>query len=250
MTKKLSAPLETEGKIIFTASSIGHPCMRKIWIGNVQGTEEVFTKATLRIFDMGSHLEELVIKWMREDGWEVAANPGGRKAKFLTVVNANDKVQIHGHHDAIARIPGEKTAYMFDIKTMNSRAYDYWRKLGTLEKYPQYAQQVHVYAKPDEIYELDAVETIENFKGEAEEVEYYSKCGPYFIPNCGIVGLNKDNGDYDIDKFPFMDEIYADVIAKALAIASHTTIPPLDKSIPKWCCSYCGYKREGICPGV
>ena len=56
---------------VIRASKIGHPCIRNIWYSSVGGIEEPFSKETLRIFEVGTILEKVVVGWLREDGWEV-----------------------------------------------------------------------------------------------------------------------------------------------------------------------------------
>jgi hypothetical protein len=69
---------------VVRASKIGHPCIRNIWYSSVGGIEEDFTKETLRIFEVGTILEKVVVGWLREDGWgsgittRVAKRPNGR----------------------------------------------------------------------------------------------------------------------------------------------------------------------------
>lgn len=207
--------------ITIRASSIGHPCPRKIWFSSVAGMEEEFDKRTLRIFDVGSCLEGLVVKWLREDGWIVDHNEGSQDAEIELVVPITDEIEIRGHHDAIIWRPEDTDRrYMVDIKTMNDRAWTLWKRQGTLAKYPQYAQQVHCYALP------------------------------YGIKDCAIVGMNKDKSLYDIESFPFDEAIWQTVEKKALLIGTAKDKPEIPDDLPSWCCSYCSYGRSGICDGA
>lgn len=198
------------------ASKIGHPCIRNIWYSSVGGVEEEFTTHTLRIFETGTILEALVVKWLREDGWEVYHNEGSQDAEWEIEVAVKGGV-IKGHPDVIITDShGDK--HLGDVKTMNSRAWKLWRDSGTLEKYPQYYQQLHPYT-------------------------YGAK-----LNSCAIIGLNKDTSEYHIDILPYSEEVMHEIMAKAEYILGCDTAPMPD-TLPNWACNYCGYKRMGVCPG-
>lgn len=195
--------------IVFRASSIGHLCPRKLWFEAVQGIEPVFDKKALRIFRMGDMVETLAVEWLRDEGWLVEHNCGSQEAECEVVIPIAEGVEIRGHHDAV--IENDSGRFVVDIKSMNDRAFTEWRKKGTLVKYPQYLDQVHVYGKGLGITQL------------------------------AICGVNKNNSDYMVESFDFDPQRWDLIVAKALAIASSLEEPAIPRELPAWCCSYCSY---------
>lgn len=195
--------------VVFRASSIGHLCPRKLWYEAVKGLEPDFDTRTLRIFRMGDAVERLAVEWLREDGWLVEYNEGSQEAEMEVVIPIAEGVEIRGHHDAI--VENATGRFMVDIKSMNDRAYTEWRKKGTLAKYPQYLDQVHVYGKG------------------------------FGMESLAICGVNKNNSEYAIESFAFDPARWDALVAKALSIAGSLEEPPVPDGLPRWCCSYCSY---------
>ena len=210
---------------VIRASSIGHPCCRKIWY-DMMGIEEEFSLQTLFTFDIGTALEPVAVKYLKLDNWEVKYNEGSQEAEILTVIPVNDNVRIEGHHDLIMRYGETGDWYMVDVKTMNSYAYKTWRKEGTLRKYPQYADQLTIYAAGE-----------------------YAR--QHNISKCAVVAINKDKVEFPlpIDAFDFDPERFEGLKAKAAYIASNDEPPQLDEDIPSWACTYCGHKVTR-CEGI
>lgn len=202
--------------IVFRASGIGHLCPRRIWYEAVQGIEPVFDTRTLRIFRMGDAVETLAVEWLREDGWLVEHNCGSQEAEAEVVIPLADGIEIRGHHDAV--IENGTGRFVVDVKSMNERAYAEWRKKGTLVKYPQYLDQVHVYGKG------------------------------LGILNLAICGVNKNTSEYLVESFPFDPARWDALAAKALSIAGSLEEPAIPRELPAWCCNYCSY-HGAICRG-
>ena len=66
--------------IVFRASSVGHPCIRKLWYPTMGHIPEPLSRETLRIFAVGTALEAVVLGWLQEDGWTVEHNEGSQEA--------------------------------------------------------------------------------------------------------------------------------------------------------------------------
>ena len=128
---------------VLHASKIGFPCGRNLWYA-ANDYEGQTSERSQRIFDVGNYLEPMVVKWLREDGWEVEYNPGSQKAAFEVVVPVEGG-EIRGHPDAFIS-KGDKQNILIDIKTMNDRAFKLWKSEGTAKKYPQYIDQLYTYA--------------------------------------------------------------------------------------------------------
>lgn len=216
-------------RYVLRASSIGHPCIRKTWLSTFKEPEE-FSPQTLMTFDVGTALEEVAIKYIRLDGWEVDYNPGSQEAEEKVSIPVLETpeygVFLEGHPDAVIwrpETPEEKI--LIDVKTMNEYAFKQWAKMGTMQKYPQYVEQVHIYGKGKGLRRL------------------------------GIAAINKNKVEYPVpmDFFDFDEEIWEGIMAKAKKLAEYAELPfapEIDQDIPTWCCNYCGYRRMGLCEGA
>jgi len=212
---------------VIRASKIGFPCVRNIWL-NTLGVEEVFDKKTLRIFDLGNLSEQAAVKWMREDGWDVQWNEGSQEAAWELEIPLPDGV-IKGHPDCVITNDEHRQPILADIKSMNSRAYQYWTKGGTVENKLGYFVQVNIYAHAAG---LDHV---------------------------AIVGVNRDTADYTIEILDKDEEVVKETFNKAQYILAAKSMPPktawayphlnVTSEIPDWCCRYCSYKTLGLCDG-
>ena len=128
---------------IMTASKVGFPCDRNLYYA-VNGFKGEVKESSQRIFDVGSALEPLIVKWLNQDGWRVFYNPGSQSAalEFYAPINGG---KIGGHPDAfMSKLNCDNV--LVDIKTMNERAFISWKRNGTIKDKPQYADQLHVYA--------------------------------------------------------------------------------------------------------
>lgn len=216
-------------KYVIRASSIGHPCIRKTWFSTF-GEPEEFTNQTLMTFDIGTALEAVAMKYIRLDGWEADYNPGSQEAEEKVSIEILKKpdyeVYLEGHPDAVIWRPETpEERILIDVKTMNEYAFKQWAKAGTLKKYPQYVEQVHIYGHGKGLRKL------------------------------GIAALNKNKVVYPIpmDLFDFDDSIWNRIMEKATKLAEYAELPfppAIDDNIPTWCCNYCGYKRMGLCEGA
>ena len=203
---------------VLRASKIGFPCMRNLWY-SANGYEGVTSEKTQRIFDVGTYLEPLVVEWLKNDGWNVEYNPGSQVAEFEISIPLYGGA-LKGHPDCFISRPDGLQNVLADIKTMNDRAFTFWKRGGTLKTKPQYVEQLHVYA-------LGAMAL-------GRKVEHLA-----------IVGVNKNNSDMHIDVFDF-DQNTADVIRdKAEFIFGEMTPPDFYSPSENWCCDYCEY--SGMC---
>lgn len=208
------------GKVL-RASKAGFPCQRNLWYAvndavNEKGEYELTDedKRRQRIFDVGTCLEPLIVEWLRRDGWEVEYNPGSQEAELKVEVPLRGGSLV-GHPDCVISKGSVKNA-LVDIKTMNDRAFSYWKREGTQKAKPQYVTQLYVYAL--------------GLKASGREVS-----------QLGIVGVNKNNSEMHIDFFPF-DEISANAVTvKAEELFRMEKAPELNSPSESWACSYCEY---------
>ena len=197
------------------ASKIGFPCVRNLWYA-ANDYEGRTSSRSQRIFDVGNALEPMVVKWLREDGWEVEYNPGSQNAAFEVVVPVEGG-ELRGHPDAFIS-KGETRNALIDIKTMNDRAFRLWKSDGTVKKYPQYVDQLHVYA-------TGAMNTGHEVNG------------------LGVVGINKNTSEMWIDFFDY-SQARADLIQiRAESVCAFTDPPTSDCPSQDWACGYCEFSH-------
>ena len=201
---------------ILRASTVGFPCDRHLWYA-AEGYEPLRDTRTLRIFDVGTALEPLVVEWLREDGWKIVFYNQGSQNSEIEHVIAIIGGEIRGHFDAIVFRPDVGNV-LIDIKTMNDRAFTHWKRLGTEEKSPQYLDQLHVY-------------------GAAALSEGLS------LDGLGIVAVNKNNSDMKIELLDYSIEKMAEIRDRAERIFALEEAPAPGRRMESWVCPYCSYRH-------
>ena len=199
---------------IMHASKVGFPCDRNLWY-SVNGHDEVISERSQRIFDVGTSLEPLVIKWLEKDGWLVDYNPGSLNAEKKVFIKLPGGESLIGHPDAFIFKHISSPLILIDIKTMNERAFILWKREGTLKKYPQYVDQLHVYAKG--LFTTTKIDKL------------------------AIVGVNKNNSDMHIDFFDYDENRTKEILERTERIVALEDAPEPGERMQDWCCSYCGY---------
>ena len=200
---------------VLHASKIGFPCARNLWYA-ANEYEGKTSERSQRIFDVGNALEPMVVKWLRDDGWEVEYNPGSQNAAFEVVVPVEGG-ELRGHPDAFISREGERPI-LIDIKTMNDRAFRLWKSEGTVRKYPQYVDQLLIYA-------------------------FGVTVSGRSTSRIGIVGINKNTSELWIDFFDFDPTLFIQIQNRATAIFKMTTPPEANCPAQDWCCGYCEFSH-------
>ena len=195
------------------ASKAGFPCNRYLWY-SVNNYEGSISTRTQRIFGVGKALEPEIVKWLRDDGWQVDYNPGSQEAA-IELFYPLDGGRLAGHPDCFIS-KGEMQHVLADIKTMKDRAFKQWRQEGSLKSKPQYVDQLHVYA------------------GSA------IKAG-YTVEHLAIVGVNKNDSDMHIDIFDYSPERFKAICERSKAIINLENAPEDDSPREGWCCGYCEF---------
>lgn len=198
---------------VLRASKAGFPCARNLWY-SANGFEPVISPKTQRIFDVGTYLEPLVVKWLRDDGWDVEYNQGSQNAELEVNVPVIGG-KLAGHPDCFIS-KGDTHNCLIDIKTMNDRAFTLWEREGSLKSKPQYVTQLHVYAM--------------GCMTMGRKVDWL-----------GIVAVNKNNSDWHIDLFKFNPLTAAKIKSDAEYIFSLPEPPSTNCPAETWCCSYCDF---------
>lgn len=199
-----------------SASKVGFPCDRNIYYA-VNGFKGEVKTSSQRIFDTGSALEPLIIKWLNQDGWRVFYNPGSQTAALALYTPINGGC-IGGHPDAFISKPNFQNV-LADIKTMNERAFISWKRNGTIKDKPQYADQLHVYA-------------------------YAAMAADIPVDKLAIVGMNKNTSELHIDFFDYSEERMNKIIERSERILNLDTPPEQGERMESWACSYCEYAKS------
>ena len=187
--------------------------MRNLWY-SVNGYQEVISTRSQRIFDVGTALEPVIVEWLKADGWEVEYNPGSQNAAIEVTVPITGG-SLTGHPDCIIS-KGDIQNALVDIKTMNDRAFTYWRRSGTLKTKPQYVTQLHIYAMG-----------LRNMGRNIEKL--------------GIVGVNKNNSEMYIDFFDFDMFTEGEITRNAEMLFVENEPPEFNCPSEDWACDYCEF---------
>ncbi|MBR1604006.1 MAG: Dna2/Cas4 domain-containing protein [Synergistaceae bacterium] len=201
---------------VMNASRVGFPCDRNLWyaVNNYAGK---VNKKSQRIFDVGAAIEPVVIDWLNQDGWITFYNPGSQEAE-LELYAPIEGGKIGGHPDCFMSRQNCDNV-LADIKTMNERSFINWKRRGTLEDKPQYADQLHCYA-------------------------YAAKREGFPVDKLAIVGINKNTSDMHIDFFDYDYMRMNKIIERSERIFKLDTPPEPGDRIESWACSYCDYAEH------
>ena len=123
--------------------------------------------------------------------------------------------KLVGHPDCIISKGDIKNA-LVDIKTMNDRAFTYWKRDGTEKTKSQYMTQLHIYAM--------------GLMAAGRKIE-----------KLGIIGVNKNNSDMHIEFFdfnPYREKGIEDYVEMVFA---QEKAPELGCPAESWACSYCAF---------
>ena len=201
---------------VLRASRIGSLCDRSLFY-YVNGAEERTSEKSQRIFEVGRVLEPVIISWLRSDGWNVRRNLFLNSNEGMSLSLSVNGGTIEAHPDCV--ISREDTGLILaDIKTMNDRSFRSLKREGTVKSYPQYADQLTIYAQA------------------------LRDCG-HNIERLAIVALNKNNCEGYIDFFQFEQERYNALKKRAERIFACEEAPEQGDRFQGWYCSYCGYSH-------
>ena len=199
---------------VLRASKIGHPCDRNLWY-SVNGAEETTNEKSKRIFELGKILEPVIINWLRNDGWKVRRNPIDDSNEGISLSIAVNGGSISAHPDCL--ISNEDSGVILaDIKTMNDRAFRSLKREGTLKAFPNYYDQLTIYAQA-------------------------MKNSGFKVDKLAIVALNKNDCEGHIDFFDFDGERFDALKERAEKIFDADDAPDKGERFQEWCCSYCGF---------
>ncbi len=128
-------------------SSIGDDCLRKVQL-QYEGKEAEFSASTLRTFNIGHRLEDLVAEWIRIAGFDLKTkNENGEQFGFSTAEG-----RIKGHIDGkIVDVSDDLKQFfshfplLWECKTLHHKSFQETAKKGLMLTKPLYFAQVQLY---------------------------------------------------------------------------------------------------------
>ena len=186
------------------ASIIGSDCLRQIWY-EFKGTiaEEVATK-TRRTWDIGKHLEGLILDWLKDAGILMHLDSQTYRSNSLPI--------FQGHVDAIVFIG--KIKAILEIKTAKDASFKIFVSKGLRSWNPQYYAQIQSYMGMSKIFSIY------------------------------ILVLNKDNSDLSDELVEFDEDFYKSLEDKALMISTASIEPPrINGSALFYKCKMCKFNK-------
>ena len=199
---------------VLRASKIGYPCNRNLWY-SIHEANEVISEQSRRILQLGTVLEPVIINWLRNDGWNVRRNPIDSSNEGISLSIEVEGGSISAHPDCII---SDNELIVADIKTMNDRSFRSLKREGTIKAFPNYADQLTIYAKA------------------------LSNIG-ISVNKLAIVALNKNNCEGYIDFFNFEPVRFEVLKNRAEFIFSCNEAPEQGDKFEDWCCDYCGFNH-------
>lgn len=206
-----------EKRTYLGASMIGDECARKVQL-QFLGKEEEVSAQTLRTFDIGHALEDLVAQWLMTAGLDLKTrNENGQQFGFSV---ASSKVQ--GHVDGIIVGASEtilslKFPALWECKTMNNNSWKDTAKREILVSKPLYYAQIQLY------------------------MAYMD------LENCLFTALNKDDSQLYFEAVEFDTEAaqrYSDRAVQIIkATQNHELMPCISKDPSFFKCKMCGFRE-------
>lgn len=205
LTRDKDAPRDYIG-----ASSIGHPCERKIWY-QFKGVYSVAPPTLQVIFDMGKRIEDLILDYLSNTDIEVTRPNLGNG--FLWCQD-QELALFAGHMDAIITIQDSQEKAVLDIKTAKASSFQKFVHKGLKQWNMQYYAQLQAYM------------------------------GMTKIKRAVLLAINKDTSEMHEEWIAF-NELYYDELKTKARIISQNMNPPekINRSPLFYICRMCGFKE-------
>lgn len=169
-------------------SSLGDPCLRKIWYSFRWAYNKEFPLRIKRIFDRGDMEEDRVIRDLARKGCVVSDIE-------YEVIGITGHAKGHIDGKAIGVPTATKTQHLFENKTMKASSYKSYINIGLKRYSPTYWQQIQSYM------------------------------GHTKLDRCLYVVTNKDTEERDYKRIPFDLEQFKEGERKAFAIITSENPP-------------------------
>lgn len=122
------------------SSSIGHECVRQIWLSWRSYGKSSFSGRMLRLFETGHQQESRVVEDLRAAGFDVWDKDQHGEQFSWTDDTGHFVTKIDG---VIKKVPGsEKTAHLLEIKTHNKNSFSALLKHGMQVHKPEHYAQM------------------------------------------------------------------------------------------------------------
>ena len=201
-------------------SSIGDDCLRKVQL-QYEGKEAEFSASTLRTFDIGHCLEDLVAEWLKIARFDLKTrNENGEQFGFSTAEG-----RIKGHVDGVIHSfpeelgkTGLRLQTLWECKTLNHKSWQETAKKGLMLTKPLYFAQVQLY------------------------MAYLS------LEHCLFTALNKDSSELYFELIPFDSEAaqrYSDRAVQIIKASENNEAMPCISADPSFFkCKMCAFKKS------
>ena len=184
------------------ASSIGSECLRQIWYQYKGFRGKDIPKKIRSTWDIGKHLEGLVVKWLVDSDVKVLRIDVSYECKTVP--------KFRGHIDALVIIDGINC--ILEIKTAKDASFKVFVKKGVRGWNPQYYAQIQSYM------------------------------GMSGIKKSYILVLNKDNSELSDELVEFDADFYDVLCSKASMIQAANVEPPrINGSALFYKCKMCNF---------
>lgn len=213
LTKLIDESLITrieERRDYIGASSIGHPCERKIWYEFNDYEREPYSQKQLRTFAIGKRLESMILDCLMNAGLDLITTTFDLFDQSLFI--------FQGHLDAIWYKNGadKEPRAIIEVKTARDSSFNIFVKKGLREWQSSYYAQIQAYMGMSGIHE------------------------GY------VIALNKDTSEIH-DEQVFFDEYYYDDLKRKVmrVIEAKEPLPKINNNSLYFVCRGCPFK--GIC---
>lgn len=144
-------------------SALGSPCIRQIQYRYMQtppDTTRAFSARTLRIFDMGHIVEEIMAGYLTKAGFDIKTHD--KKGEQFGFSVAEGKIK--GHIDGVVCSGPVAMPYPFlwENKSANNKKFNEFVRKGVEKANPAYAGQIAVYQAYMDLTENPALFTVYN----------------------------------------------------------------------------------------
>lgn len=166
-----------EGRKYLGASSLGDPCARKIqyrYMGFKPDTDKSFPAKTLRTFSLGHAVEDLMVMFFRDAGFDLRTSKSMNDEQFgFSIADG----EIRGHIDGVICGGPLNLSYpmLWECKSANDKKFKEFVNKGVAVANPVYAAQVALYQTYMELDQNPCVFTVLN----KNTSEVYIELVPY-----------------------------------------------------------------------
>ena len=127
----------------------------------------------LRIFERGHHMEDCLVGWLRDAGFDLRTRKANGEQFGFSVADG----RLQGHIDGVIVAGPEGFAYpaLWESKCLGNKSWSDLQKKGLSTSKPVYAAQVAIYQAYLELHEHPALVTALN----ADTMEIYAEAVPF-----------------------------------------------------------------------